>query len=118
MGASDEPKSRGLSDLTILECEELLDALKDARAIARDMPKQYRIFGICAAVARRFPLVDDENYEPLFDLYEGWPLHSGCREYPVRDVIGPSMWEGPNLQLRISLLDYSINRLEAIINAY
>lgn len=47
----------------------------------------------------------------LCNLYLGWPEHSGFFAYPVRRN-GIERWAGENLKNRISLLIYSIRKIE------
>lgn len=51
------------------------------------------------------------TWDGLCDLYLGWPEHSGFFAYPVRRK-GIERWVGENLKNRISLLIYSIRKIE------
>ena len=68
--------------------------------------------GLCANVAALIPSVSDATiYTRLYQLYEGWPHHSGYVCYPVREDKDYGHWEGPNGEARWNLVSFLINKL-------
>lgn len=60
------------------------------------------------------------TYQELSEVFEGWPGHSGNKDYPVavppyevRFANPQYRWKGEQREARLSLIDYSIAKLEA-----
>ena len=56
----------------------------------------------------------DNCYTVLCRLFEGWPKHSGDRSWPISENYIWRRWERDNLEQRLALIDYTINRLETL----
>lgn len=50
------------------------------------------------------------EYEAVNTLSRGWIHHTGDPSYPV-PRLQPHLWEGEQLELRLDLINYMINRL-------
>lgn len=75
-------------------------------------PIQVRL-GIC--FNGRYLTVDRQDinfYGFITENSKGWKHCSGCENYPVVDNCDYGKWEGPNLEMRLSLIDYLINSLK------
>jgi hypothetical protein len=77
--------------------------------------------GICCNVSDIYedsPLLQGHDPTVLYDMVEkfakGWPHHSGNHMYPIPGsgvhCSTPEMWKGKNLELRLSLIDYLIEK--------
>lgn len=78
---------------------------------------QHRL-GICFNVSEI--ILYEVTYRELSKVFEGWPGHSGNEDYPVavppyevRRDDPEYRWKGEQREARLSLIDYSIAKLEA-----
>ena len=50
----------------------------------------------------------------VYELSVGWKHHTGVEDHPVPDIKG-NKWEGKNLELRIDLMKYIINKIDELL---
>ncbi len=94
-----------------------LEAVRDF-ALMEYLPLAHR--GICANLSR---LLDrDEAYRLVNKYADAWPKALRYEDGSVRDYCVPgegayNMWEGPNLSLRVELIDCIISQLQGELAA-
>lgn len=86
---------------------KILDALLVLKEQALTDNVYYTDFGICYNLNE---IVDEDVsvYEFVSNNSEDWEHHSGVYEYPVKLSNNCDLWEGEQLELRLSLLDHLI----------
>lgn len=78
--------------------------------------------GICRNGERHpFNKYDRDEFSGILSFYNfidefsmGWEHHSGEESYPVPYNAG-DFWEGKNLELRIDLMKYIVNKIDNIL---
>lgn len=45
-----------------------------------------------------------------------WPHHSGLNAYPINNDYDLHCWEGKNLELRIDLMKYIVNKIDVMLD--
>ena len=96
----------------------IIDSLKELRADAaagKELRNEFH--GICLNVQKYTALREDlrrlNTVKVVCNFAYGWRHHNGNHSYPVPEDVDYGAWEGPNLVLRLSLIDYVISELEA-----
>lgn len=103
------------------------EQLNVARKILLDLINPYReiddtFYGICWN-AQKHPLNEYDEwsgdclvciYHIVDELSVGWEHHSGKKSYPVPYNVG-NKWEGKNLELRIDLMKYIVNKIDIML---
>lgn len=91
----------------------LLQALKELRDMACTGTIPFDDLGICASVKM---LTGNYSVSKLQQLWKDWKYHSGDDDYPVVGedhwIDTKNLWEGRDLELRLSLINHMINKLE------
>lgn len=88
----------------------LIDSLNEVKQQALSNKIYEPDFGICNNWSE---IVDDNiTYTLVGKLSKGWKHHTGWCDYLVPDDEDYGLWEGVNLEMRLSLIDYLLNELE------
>lgn len=102
---------------------EGLLAVKEA--VLSELPKPEWFssnFGICRNLEGALQIINqeasDHAYRFVSEFSICWSEHSGSRSFPVSEVIGvySPKWTGEHGAARLRLLDYLIQRVEALGN--
>lgn len=92
---------------------ELLDALLVLReqAVAGDIDSPE--YGICFNL---YELTGEGSlsYDFVGDNCEDWEHFSGEIDYPIKDYCAGNLWEGEQLELRLSLLNHLITKAKSL----
>ena len=73
-------------------------------------------YGICK---NWFKMLDDSfSYTLVGNLSFSWEYRTEWDEYPVPDDERYGLWEGVNLEMRLSLIDHILVRLEYVSQEY
>lgn len=90
--------------------QRLIDSLNEVRKQAILGILYYPEYGICKNWKRL--MEDDVSYFLVRHLAQDWEYHNGFTEYPVPDNEDFGLWEGVNLEMRLSLIDHILKCLE------
>lgn len=63
-------------------------------------------------------LCDSVSYTLVMELSEDWEHRTIWYSYPVPDDESLGLWEGINLEMRLSLIDHILVRLEEVSQEY
>ena len=92
---------------------DILTGLTMLKDLAEKHPNKLKhTYGIC----RHLNLLCSDGmglyeYELVNYFSEGWEHHSGDEQYPIQEDKDYGKWQGENLILRISLINYLIDRV-------
>ena len=73
-------------------------------------------YGIC--YNWKVNLDDEIAYTLINVLSLDWTHHTGDKYYPVPDDDTIGLWEGKNLEMRLSLIDHILKRLDEVDQDY
>ena len=90
---------------------KILDALLVLKEQTLTDNVYYKFCGICYNLNE---IVDEDFsvYEYVANNSEDWEHYSGVYEYPVKLCNDCGLWEGEQLELRLSLLDHLIAKAQ------
>jgi hypothetical protein len=78
-------------------------------------------YGICYNFARvireccdDFSMGNVKVYDVVEHISHGWEKHSGYRASPIEPQEDVALWEGEQLELRIELMQYILNKLKSM----
>lgn len=78
-------------------------------------------YGICYNFARvtreccgDFSMGDLKAYDVVEHISHGWEKHSGVSLYPIKPKKAVDLWKGKQLELRIELMQYILNKLKSM----
>ena len=78
-------------------------------------------YGICYNFARvireccdDFSMGGLKAYDVVEHISHGWEKHSGDSCYPIEPKDDEELWEGEQLELRIELMQYILNKLKSM----
>lgn len=72
--------------------------------------------GICYNWGRL--LASCVSYTVVGEFSQDWKFYSGHKGYPVPDNETIGLWEGKNLEMRLSLIDHILKRLDEVDQDY
>lgn len=105
---------RTIADV-IANADELIESLN---LLKSESGVEHPSVGICGNLDDD---INGENVPLVLNCYsfvtgwsEGWKHHTGGLAYMVPDNSEYGNWQGPNLEMRISLIDYLIDRVESV----
>lgn len=92
---------------------EILDALLllEEQAINNCIDESH--YGICYNLSELTGELD-ESYDFVRENCEDWEHFSGNSVYPIEGCSGEPLWEGKQLELRLSLLDHLIAKAKLL----
>lgn len=90
--------------------QRLIDSLNEVRkqAVLGIIIQPY--VGICMNWCRM--LEDDFSYDLVVNFSIDWEHRTNCYSCPVPDDESLGLWEGVNLEMRLSFIDHILKRLE------
>lgn len=91
--------------------QELIDSLLVVKQEALDGNIFWISHGICSNWGDKLEF-SCLAYDIVGDLADGWEHHSGLKHQPIAGYGWQNNWEGEQLELRLSLIDHILKRLE------
>lgn len=91
--------------------QELIDSLNVVKQEALNGNIVWISHGICSNWGDKLDF-NGLAYDIVEDLADGWEHHSGIKHQPIAGYGWYNNWEGEQLELRLSLIDHILKRLE------
>lgn len=88
---------------------KILDALLVLKKQAVNGSVRKPVFGICYNLSELMGGCDS-SYDFVAVSCSDWEFFSGCYLNPIDGYVDKPLWEGEQLELRLSLLDHLINK--------
>ncbi len=96
--------------------QRLIDSLLELKTQALNREIKSKYTGIC------FNWKEILSYSGVYDIVENfqqdWLYRSGDPQFPVLHSVGFGLWEGKNLEMRLSLIDHILKRLDEVDQDY
>lgn len=96
--------------------QRLIDSLLELKTQALDNKVQQESVGICLNWADI--LGNNLTYKLVYIFQQDWFCRTGHPHYPVPNSVNVGLWEGKNLEMRLSLIDYILKRLDEVDQDY